>query len=108
MSTETAALQTGSDEMSTPPPTLTYEQLAEHARSITDGHPKIGRLQVGVLASTLLKTMSVPGERLGPTAAAALYGVPVVVPEGEQALEPTTWRLLDPAGNIIKEGTITP
>jgi hypothetical protein len=94
-----------------PTPTPTMEQLLEATRSLGD-RPQLGRVEVGVLALKALTDAYNPG-RPGPAdpisatyGALAAYGVPVVVPKGDEALEPNGWRLLDTDGHVIAEGTL--
>lgn len=83
-------------------PAVTVEQLLELARPDVD-RPQLGRVEVGALVHPLLKSAFPLGERLSPAPVSALYGVPVVTPDG---MDPRAWRLLDTDGHVIKEGTL--
>lgn len=83
-----------------PPPNLQQlRDLIDHA--IGNVHTlRYGRFEVGGLVWADLQKAATPRnlEHAGP-----LYGVPVVVRDD---MELTAWRLLDPAGEVIEEGTL--
>jgi hypothetical protein len=93
---------------------MTYEQLLKAARPLA-ARRQLGRIEVGKAALDRLMGMAGPDasedERTAIWGAVTpggggLLGVPLVLPTGDDALDPDAWRLLDTDGHIIKEGTL--